>query len=139
MLRTHAPLLNFSIPMKAEVAAVDALDDRTIRITLNAPDPFFVLSYLAGTTSQAVVPLPKHVWENVDPVTFKNPWNNGTGAIFSGPYVVKNFTSTEFDYKRNDNGRQVGRLPAAHAARIHRPWIGDSATAQQALVHHDAG
>ena len=60
--------------------------------------------------------MPRHVWENVDPVTFKNSWNNGTGAIFSGPYVVKNFSSTEWDYKRNDNwwGARSGafRLPA---------------------------
>src|SRR5438105_884433 len=79
MLITHAPLLNFSIPIKNEVASAVALDDRTIQFTLNTPDPFFVLANLAGTTSQAIVPLPRHVWENVDPVTFKNPWNNGTG------------------------------------------------------------
>src|SRR5215471_7047207 len=72
MLKTHAPLLNFSIPIKNEVASVDALDDRTIKFTLNATDPFFVVSNLAGTTSQAIVPVPKHVWQNVDPVTFKN-------------------------------------------------------------------
>jgi peptide/nickel transport system substrate-binding protein len=138
MLKTHAPLLNFSIPIKTEVASVDALDDRTIKFTLNAPDPFFVLSNLAGTTSQAIVPVPRHVWENVDPVTFKNSWNNGTGAIFSGPYVVKSFSSTEWDYKRNDNwwGAKSGafRLPAP--LEIHRPWIGDSATAQQTLVNN---
>src|SRR5437870_8257822 len=34
MLKTHAPLLNFSIPIKNEVASVDALDDRTIKFTL---------------------------------------------------------------------------------------------------------
>jgi len=140
MLKTHAPLLNFSIPIKNEVASVDAVDDRTIRFTLNAPDPFFVLSNLAGTTSQAIVPVPKHIWQNVDPVTFKNPWNNGAGAIFSGPYVVKSFSSTEWDYKRNDNwwGAKSGayRLPAP--LEIHRPWIPDDATSQQALVNNDS-
>jgi peptide/nickel transport system substrate-binding protein len=140
MLKTHAPLLNFSIPIKNEVASVDALDDRTIKFTLNAPDPFFVLSNLAGTTSQAIVPVPKHVWENVDPVTFKNPWNNGAGAIFSGPYVVKSFSSTEWDYKRNDNwwGAKSGAFPLPAPLEIHRPWIGDTATAQQALVTNDS-
>ncbi len=119
MLKIHAPLLNFSIPIKNEVASVDALDDRTVKFTLNATDPFFVVSYLAGTTSQAIVLVPRHIWETVDPVVFKNSWNSGKGAIFSGPYVVKSFTSTEFDYKRNDNWwvRQVGRFPTAGAAR----------------------
>lgn len=140
MLKTHAPLLNFSIPIKTELASVDAIDDRTIKFTLNAPDPFFVLSYLAGTTSQAIVPVPKHVWQDVDPVTFKNPWNNGAGAIFSGPYVVKSFTSTEWDYKRNDNwwGAKSGAFPLPAPLEIHRPWIGDQAAAQQALVNNDA-
>jgi len=140
MLKTHAPLLNFSIPIKKEVQSVDAVDDRTIKFTLTAPDPFFIVSNLAGTTSQAIVPVPKKYWESVDPVTFKNSWNNGSGAIFSGPYVVKSFSSTEFDYKRNDNwwGAKSGafRLPAP--LEIHRPWIGDDATAQQMLVNNES-
>src|SRR5438270_7749696 len=71
MLIAHAPLLNFSIPIKNSVQSVTAGDDRTIKFTLKAPDPFFVVSNLAGTTSQAIVPLPKHVWDGADPVTFK--------------------------------------------------------------------
>jgi peptide/nickel transport system substrate-binding protein len=140
MLKTHAPLLNFSIPIKNEMASAVAVDDRTVKITLNAPDPFFVLSYLAGTTSQAIVPLPKKVGENVDPVTFKNQWNNGTDAMVSGPYVVKNFSSTEWDYKRNDNwwGAKTGAFKLPAPLEIHRPWIGDDATAQQALVTNDS-
>ncbi|HLZ29853.1 MAG TPA: ABC transporter substrate-binding protein [Chloroflexota bacterium] len=140
MLITHAPLLNFSIPIKKEVQTVTAVDDRTIKFTLNAPDPFFVVSNLAGTTSQAIVPVPKKVWQNVDPVTFKNSWNNGSGAIFSGPYVVKSFSSTEFDYKRNDNwwGAKTGAYKLPAPLEIHRPWIGDDATAQQMLASNDS-
>jgi peptide/nickel transport system substrate-binding protein len=140
MLKTHAPLLNFSIPIKNEVQSVDAIDDRTIKFTLKASDPFFIVSNLAGTTSQAIVPVPRHIWENVDPVTFKNSWNNGTGAIFSGPYVVKSFSSTEFDYKRNDNwwGAKSGAFKLPAPLEIHRPWIGDDATAQQALVNNES-
>src|SRR5260370_39987447 len=140
MLITHAPLLNFSIPIKKEVQSVVAVDDRTIKFSLNAPDPFFLVSNLAGTTSHAIVPVPTHVWDGIDPVTFKNSWNNGQGAIFSGPYVVKSFSSTEFDYKRNDNwwGAKSGafRLPAP--LEIHRPWIPDDATSQQALSHDES-
>src|SRR5260370_252818 len=140
MLISHAPLLNFSIPIKKSVQSVVAVDDRTIKFTLNAPDPFFIVSNLAGTTSQAIVPVPRHAWEGIDPVTFKNSWNNGKGAIFSGPYVVKSFSSTEFDYKRNDNwwGAKSGafRLPAT--LEIHRPWIPDDATSQQALVNNES-
>ena len=140
MLITHAPLLNFSIPIKKSVQSVVAVDDRTIKFTLNAPDPFFVVSNLAGTTSQAIVPVPRHVWDGVDPVTFKNSWNNGTGAIFSGPYVVKSFSSTEFDYKRNDNwwGAKSGAYKLPAPLEIRRPWIGDDATAQQMIANNDS-
>jgi len=140
MLISHAPLLNFSIPIKKSVQSVVAVDDRTIKFTLNAPDPFFIVSNLAGTTSQAIVPVPRHVWDGVDPVTFKNSWNNGKGAIFSGPYVVKSFSSTEFDYKRNDNwwGAKSGafRLPAP--LEIRRPWVGDTATADQMMINNES-
>jgi peptide/nickel transport system substrate-binding protein len=140
MLIAHAPLLNFSIPIKKSVQSVVAVDDRTIKFTLNAPDPFFVVSNLAGTTSQAIVPVPRHVWDGVDPVTFKNSWNNGTGAIFSGPYVVKSFSSTEFDYKRNDNwwGAKSGAFSLPAPLEIRRPWIGDDATAQQMLANNES-
>jgi peptide/nickel transport system substrate-binding protein len=140
MLITHAPLLNFSIPIKKSVQSVVALDDRTIKFTLNAPDPFFVVSNLAGTTSQAIVPVPKKVWQDVDPVTFKNSWNNGTGAMFSGPYVVKSFSSTQFDYKRNDNwwGAKSGAYKLPAPLEIRRPWIGDDATRNQMLASNDA-
>jgi len=140
MLITHAPLLNFSIPIKKSVQSVVAVDDRTIKFTLNAPDPFFVVSNLAGTTSQAIVPVPKKVWQDVDPVTFKNSWNNGTGAMFSGPYVVKNFSSTEFDYKRNDNwwGAKSGAYKLPAPLEIRRPWIGDTATADQMLASNES-
>ena len=103
MLMQYAPQLNWSGAVKQWVESVEAVDDRTIKFTLTGPNPRFVMENLAGTTSQAIVPLPKHIWEGQDPVTFKNSWNNGTGAIFSGPYVVKSFSSTQFDYKRNDN------------------------------------
>jgi peptide/nickel transport system substrate-binding protein len=140
MLISHAPLLNFSIPIKKSVQSVVAVDDRTIKFTLNAPDPFFVVSNLAGTTSQAIVPVPRHAWDGIDPVTFKNSWNNGKGAIFSGPYVVKSFSSTEFDYKRNDNwwGAKSGafRLPAP--LEIRRPWVGDTATADQMMINNES-
>jgi peptide/nickel transport system substrate-binding protein len=96
---------------------------------------------LAGTTSQAIVPLPKHVWEGKDPVTFKNEYNAETGSpVFSGPYVVKSFSSTEFVYKRNDNwwGAESGAFPLPAPLEIRRPWVGDNATAQQMLANDES-
>jgi peptide/nickel transport system substrate-binding protein len=141
MLHQYAPQLNWSGAVRQWVQSVQALDDRTIQFTLTGPNPRFVMENLAGTTSQAIVPLPRHVWEGQDPVTYRNPYNAQTGApIFSGPYVVARFSSTEFVYKRNDNwwGAKTGafRLPAP--LEIRRPWVGDPATTQQMLANNDA-
>lgn len=144
MLKEYAPQLNWSGAVAQWVEAVEAVDDRTIKFTLTGSNPRFVMENLAGTTSQAIVPLPKHVWEGKDPVTFKNEYNAETGApIFSGPYVVKSFSSTEFIYKRNDNwwGAKSGAFNLPAPLEIHRPWVADAATAQQMLANNelDAG
>jgi peptide/nickel transport system substrate-binding protein len=140
LLKQYAPQLNWSGAVKQWVQSVQAVDDRTVQFTLTGPNPRFVMENLAGTTSQAIVPLPKHVWDGQDPVTFKNSWNNGTGAIFSGPYVVKSFSSTEFDYKRNDNwwGAKTGAFKLPAPLEIRRPWIGDAATDAQMLVNNES-
>jgi peptide/nickel transport system substrate-binding protein len=141
MLKDNAPNLNWSGAVKQWVKDVKATDDRTIVFTLTGPNPRFVMENLAGTTSQAIVPLPKHVWEGKDPVTFKNQYDAKTGApVFSGPYVVKSFSSTEFDYKRNDNwwGAKSGAFKLPAPLEIHRPWIGDQATADQAAVNNES-
>jgi len=140
MLLQYAPQLNWSGAMKQWVSSVQAIDDRTIQFNLTGANPRFVMENLAGTTSQAIVPIPKKYWQGQDPVTFKNSWNNGAGAIFSGPYVVERFSSTEFDYKRNDNwwGAKSGAFPLPAPLEIRRPWVGDTGTALQMLASNDS-
>jgi peptide/nickel transport system substrate-binding protein len=140
MLKQYAPTLNWSGAVKQWVKDVTAVDDRTIRFTLTAPDNKFVMENLAGTTSQAIVVVPKHLWDGKDPTTWKNPADPKTGApVFSGPYVVKSFSSTEFDYKRNDNwwGAKSGAFPLPAPLEIHRPWVADDATCTQMEVNND--
>ncbi|RPJ43874.1 MAG: hypothetical protein EHM21_10915, partial [Chloroflexi bacterium] len=140
MLKEYAPQLNWSGAVSQWVETVEAVDDRTIKFTLTGPNPRFVLENLAGTTSQAIVPLPKHIWEGQDPVTWRNPYDATTGApVFSGPYVVKDFSSTEFNYKRNDNwwGAKTGAFNLPAPLEIRRPWIADAATHNQMLVSND--
>lgn len=141
MLKDHAPQLNWSGAVAQWVASVEAVDDRTIKFTLTGGNPRFVMENLAGTTSQAIVPLPKHIWEGKDPVTFKNEYNAETGSpVFSGPYVVKSFSSTEFIYKRNDNwwGAKSGAFNLPAPLEIHRPWVADQAARDQMLVNNES-
>jgi len=141
MLKQYAPQLNWSGTVKQWVQSVQAVDDRTIQFTLTGPNPRFVVENLAGTTSQAIVPVPRHVWDGQDPVTFKNSASASAGApIFSGPYIVARFSSTEFDYTRNDNwwGAKTGTFKLPAPVEIRRPWIGDAATRLQMLATNDA-
>lgn len=140
LLKEYSPQLNWSGAVERWVESVEAVDDRTIHFVLTGPNPRFVSENLAGTTSQAIVPLPKHVWEGQDPVTFRNPFNEETGApIFSGPYTVLRFSSTEFIYKRNDNwwGAKTGAFNLPAPLEIHRLWIPNSETVNQMLVAND--
>lgn len=141
LLKEYAPQLNWSGAVQQWVKSVEAVDDRTIKFTLTGSNPRFVMENLAGTTSQALVPIPKHIWEGKDPVTFKNEYDEKTGSpVFSGPYVVKSFSSTEFDYKRNDNwwGAKTGAFSLPAPLEIHRPWVGDDATSQQMLANNES-
>jgi peptide/nickel transport system substrate-binding protein len=140
MLKEYAPQLNWSGAVERWVEAVEAVDDRTIKFTLTSSNPRFVSENLAGTTSQAIVPLPKHVWEGQDPVTFRNPFNEETGApIFSGPYTVLRFSSTEFIYQRNDDwwGAKSGAFNLPAPLEIHRLWIPNAETVNQMLVANE--
>ena len=139
MLLQNAPQLNWSGAVKKWVASVQATDDRTIQFNLTASNPRFVMENLAGTTSQAIVPVPKHLWQGQDPVTFKYAYASG-GGIFSGPYVIDSFSSTEFDYKRDDNwwGAKSGAFPLPAPLEIRRPWVGDAGTALQMMASNDS-
>lgn len=141
MLKEYAPQLNWSGAVAQWVETVEAVDERTIHFTLTGSNPRFVMENLAGTTSQAIVPLPKHVWEGQDPITFKNEYDEETGSpVFSGPYVVKSFTSTEFIYERNDDwwGAKSGAFKLPEPLEIHRPWIGEASARDQMLANNES-
>ncbi len=141
LLMANAPELNWSGGIKQWVKSVEAVDDRKTKFTLTGPSPLFVMSNLSATTSQAIVVLPKHIWEGKDPITFKNEYDEKTGfPVFSGPYVVKNFSSTNFVYKRNDNwwGSKSGAFPLPAPLEIHRPWVAEQAAQDQMLLNNEA-
>ena len=140
MLKEYAPQLNWSGAVDKWVDSVEAVDDRTIKFTLTGPNPRFVMENLAGTTSQAIVPVPKHIWEGQDPITFRNPFSETGDPVFSGPYVVERFSSTEWVYKRNDDwwGAKTGAFNLPAPTTIERPWIGNPETHNQMLIANEA-
>ncbi len=137
LLKEYAPQLNWSGAVERWVESVEAVDDRTVHFVLTESNPRFVMENLAGTTSQAIVPLPKHIWEGVDPVTFRNEFDAETGApIFSGPYRVLRFSETEFIYERNDDwwGAKTGTFNLPAPLEIHRVWHPSQETINQLML-----
>ncbi|MBM3279449.1 MAG: ABC transporter substrate-binding protein [Candidatus Handelsmanbacteria bacterium] len=86
MLRQYAPELKFSTDMQAWVKDAVAVDDLKARISLTAPNPRFVLSYLAPNSDNGLFILPEHIWKGQDPRTFANCDPAKGWPVVSGPY-----------------------------------------------------
>ena len=140
LLAEYAPQLNWSGAVQQWVESVEAVDDRTVKFTLTASNPRFVIENLAGTISQSITPLPKHVWEGQDPVTFRNEFDEATGApVFSGPYKVLRFSSTEYIYVRNDDwwGAKTGAFKLPEPTEVHYLWMQNQETISQKLIANE--
>ncbi len=86
MVRENAPDLNRSNLWADMITGVDVHDDYNLTINLSRPDPrFFQVQFGFGWENHVPI-VPKHVWENEDPLTFNNydpekGWPLGTGAF----------------------------------------------------------
>lgn len=86
MVRENAPDLNRSTLWADMISSVDVHDDYNLTINLSRPDPrFFQVQFGFGWENHVPI-VPKHVWENEDPLTFNNydpekGWPLGTGAF----------------------------------------------------------
>jgi len=86
MLKAHAPELAFSTDMDTWVERVQVPDDLTAVITLTSPNPRFVFSYFTYNFGNGIHIVPKHIWEQQDPTTFKNLDLESGLPVVSGPY-----------------------------------------------------
>lgn len=85
----------------ADLAGWEAPDPQTVIFKFNEPNPRWLLNNLsAGTWSQWIRIVPKHVWDGQDPMTFKND-----PPIFSGPYTLEEarFDQRYYLWKKNPN------------------------------------
>ena len=102
MLKENPTLIN-GPAMEQWVESVEAVDDSTVRVTLTASQPRFILDYFSVQVWGAVIPVPEHIWKDQDPSTFKNfDLENGLPVV-TGPYRMVEASSTEFAYERRDD------------------------------------
>ena len=84
-----------------DLVSYEAVDPQTFKVVFDAPRPRYHLGYFsAGTWSQWIRIVPKHIWEGEDPNTFKNP-----NCVYSGPYklVEARFDQRYYLWERNDD------------------------------------
>lgn len=88
--------------MNAWVESMKKVDDRTVEFTLTGPNPRFVLDHFSVKIGSALSPLPRHVWDGQDPLTFKNFDPEQGLPVFSGPYKLSSISTTDFVLVRDD-------------------------------------
>ena len=77
-----------------ETLAVEAVDDKTLKVELNAPAPYF----LAQMTHQTAFPVPQHVVEKFD-----RDWTKPENIVVNGPYKLQSWTpNVEATLVKND-------------------------------------
>lgn len=127
MVVGNAPDLNRSTLWADMIAGVDVHDDYNLTINLNRPDPrFFQVQFGFGWENHTPI-VPKHVWENEDPLTFNNydpskGWPLGTGAYnlsLSTPEVQiydlrDDWWATEIGFHDTPQVERIQYIPVAN-------------------------
>jgi peptide/nickel transport system substrate-binding protein len=126
----NAPELSDSGAMKQWVKSVEKVDDLTVLFTLNSPNPRFQLDYFSVRIWGGVNFMPKHIWENVDPLTFKN-FDLAAGLpMCTGPYKLTSSSPTEVVWTRHDDwwGAKTGLYKLPEPETIIWTWAGPPET-----------
>ncbi|HNT74701.1 MAG TPA: ABC transporter substrate-binding protein [Anaerolineae bacterium] len=106
--------------VKSRCKSIEAVDDYTVKFTLNEPDYRFHFSMCSARFDKAVYLIPEHIFKDVDtPLEFMG-WDPGAHPewpVYSGPYKL---TRTE------ENFRQFDLLYSWWAYEVglidHMPW-----------------
>ncbi|SFG07722.1 peptide/nickel transport system substrate-binding protein [Desulfotomaculum arcticum] len=84
------------------VKKMAAVDDRTVAIELDQPDP----NFLTGLTGLKIIP--RHIWEQVtDPLNFVAP----EAAVGTGPYMLTDYSKEHGTYRYEANEYFWGSKP----------------------------
>lgn len=104
MLKANAPALGgWSVDAKTWVKEVTAVDANTVKITLTSPNPRYMLNAFGVRIYGTTMIVPKHIWENEDPLTFSN-FDLAKGyPVSTSPYQLIVSTQTETIWQRRDD------------------------------------
>jgi peptide/nickel transport system substrate-binding protein len=97
------PDLDMAGEMVTWVESVEKVDNLTTQFNLTGPNPRFILDHYAAKIYGRHNIMPKHIWEDQDPITFTNYDPDKGWPVFTGPYLLESATETEFIFVRNDD------------------------------------
>lgn len=103
MLKDNAPKLLFSVDMKLWVKEAVAIDEHTVQITLNNPNPRFFLFYLTFHDDLGFPPIPEHIYKGKDPTTFTNLDLAKGWPVVTGPWKLLYASSLQKIWGRRDD------------------------------------
>ena len=97
--------------VRSQVASIEKIDDLTVKMTLKAPNPRFIVENFGVRIFGSFLIMPEHIWNGQDAATFAfNP------PIGTGPYTFTSATTSRAIWDRNDDwwGAKTGfqDLPA---------------------------
>ena len=84
--------------VRGQVASVEKVDDRTVTMTLNAPNPRFATENFGVRIVTSLLIMPEHVWAGEDPATFAFDPPIGTG-----PYTFVSAATNRAVWARDDD------------------------------------
>lgn len=101
--RGKKDLLN-AAALATSVKAVAKVDDHTIRIDLNEPDPRFAFKYLINYFDIGLQWVPEHIWKDAgDPAAFRFFDVAKGWPVTTSPWTVSRFTDAQVFIDRRDD------------------------------------
>ncbi len=132
------PSLTNGAEAKRQIKSMQAVDDQTMKFTLNFRNPRFVFDILTFRADIAFPIAPAHVWKGQDPKTFKNYDPSKGWPLTTGPYklVATNVEQKLWDRRDDWWGSKTGFSPPPKVERlIFLPGMNEITMAQKMIAN----
>ncbi len=103
LLNDETATLARAAALQSWIDSVEKVDNLTMTFNLKRPNPRFQLDYFSVKIGSSFLPMPEHIWSQVDVFEFTNFDLEAGHPVGSGPYKMVRASENEFVYDRDDN------------------------------------
>lgn len=138
-LLKSTPTMVFNAQIDESVAEVEVVDDLTVRIKLNRPNPRWVFTFLVENSEINLAILPQHIWEGQDPETFNNFDLEKGWPVGTGPFKLVRASDQQLVYDVREDwwAAATGFAELPKVKRIIRIPGGDAAGATRLFAQNE--